>query len=148
MRGTSVCSDPFPECENLRRAFGTIRPLFGNICMTSSHQCVLCRLSRLQQELQEVRALIKNSNRTLLLRRFHVRGFESFCQSVAELIPVQVSFSFYSNLRERIWLKSSTNLLFRVRCNILETKVKWNGKVQIKLVNRYRIEITNIQESY
>ena len=40
--------------------------------------------TRLQQELQEVRALNKNSNRTLLLRRFHVRGFESFCQFVCD----------------------------------------------------------------
>ena len=39
-------SDPFLECKNLRRAFGTIRRLFGNVCMTSYINCVLCRPSR------------------------------------------------------------------------------------------------------
>ena len=31
-------TNPFPECKNLRRAFGTIRHLFGNVGMTSLHQ--------------------------------------------------------------------------------------------------------------
>ena len=37
-RETSVRFNPFPECKNLRRAFGTIRRLFGNVCTTSLHQ--------------------------------------------------------------------------------------------------------------
>ena len=40
------CSDPFPECKNLRRAFGTIRRLFGNVSTRHNINCVLCRLSR------------------------------------------------------------------------------------------------------
>ena len=32
-------------CKNLRRSFGTIRRLFGNVCLTSYINCVLCRPS-------------------------------------------------------------------------------------------------------